>query len=117
MGAIDFFHKAIEIERDWLAYRVSKHFGVGISRVTDSGGADNAERWQVLCTQCKSLEMKMLHLFYEIEPTNYTNPTVNLLKLFEFGNNVLFYRGLVLAGQCPDCGHVYFATYIPGRKQ
>lgn len=115
MGRVD---QAIQLERDWIAYRVGKHFGVGISRVTDSGGSDNRYRWTVLCGECVKLDISLVNLFGDFEDlVAYRTRTVDLLAILEFENNILFYRGLVLAAQCPDCGHAYFATHIPGRKQ
>lgn len=115
MGRVD---QSIQLERDMITFRVGKHFSVGISRVTDSGAADNRERWTVLCGECAMRDISLLNPLNEFEaPVVYRTRNVDLLTILEFENNMLFYRGLVLAGQCPDCGHAYFATYIPGRKQ
>lgn len=115
MGRVD---QAIQLERDWIAYRVARHFGVQTKRVTDVGAAGNSERLTVACDQHMPLEVRMTNLFYEFEaPTTHMSHALDLLTLFGFENNMLFYRGLVLAGQCPDCGHAFFATHISGRKQ
>lgn len=102
--------------------RLASDFGVGYDRVTRIGEVQSPAQHAVICGFCVERRLQSAIYFEVQEPrpegTRYrVEFFVDLKPHYRMIDNVYTPKvWLVLAGQCANCGHVYFVYWHDKRR-
>lgn len=91
--------------------RLARDFSVGYEQVTCLGETQETLRRVTICAPCRVRRMQALIYFKPLdEPISYRMEfSIDLVPHYRMLDNTYVPRvWLILAGQCGDCGHVYY---------
>lgn len=108
-------------EEGWLnslIRRLARDFEVKRERVRDAGEVQEQDRYLLICGDCRLRQMNAPQYLeaYDGSVPYRVEFVVDLLPKLRSLNSITGTLWLILAGQCADCGAVYFVKTIQRRK-
>lgn len=99
--------------RDRISTRLKRDFKVSYDDITCQGEREETARFATLCGFCLDRQIRAPLYFEENDGPDpmgfYVDFAVDLNPLFRMWDNTgIPIVWLILAGQCSDCGHVYY---------
>lgn len=93
--------------------RLAAHYGEASERITGVGESYHSDQLRVLCLECGK-RLANGDFFVETRQPSWLSTQVKSVELkpvYRVIDNVYRRVGTILAGQCQDCGHVYYAKF------